>query len=318
VSILDQIAKEAGVSAMTVARVLKGERSYARPSAELRARSIREIAARFHYRPSQAAKAVRTGRFGTLALIIPEQAEGGRLPTELLDGILAETESRDLLLNISRAVPGGTRPARLWRERSADGQLLVGALTGVPGLPAVTLGRHEAGDCVVPDESGAGRQATVLLRHLGHRAIAFIGEVGSVVVAERLAGYRQGLDGSAAQIIEPADADRFAWARRLLATPNRPSAVVCGTSSDAVPVLMAASELGIQVPQALSVIAIDTDDVALQLGFTPTRIALPFYAIGRLGVSRLCEKIADPQTVLPPLSVPFTLRDGGTCAPPAG
>lgn len=317
-SILDQIAKEAGVSAMTVARVLKGERSYARPSAELRARSIREIAARFHYRPSQAAKAVRTGRFGALALIIPELAEGGRLSTELLDGILAETEARDLLLNISRAVAGDTRPARLWRERSADGQLLVGALSGVPGLPAVTLGRRDAGDCVVPDECGAGRQATALLRRLGHRAIAFIGRPGDWAVDERRAGYLQALEGAAPLVVEPREADRFAWAKRLLATPNRPSAVVCGATGDAVPVLMAASELGIQVPQALSVIAIDTEEVVVQLGFTPTRIALPFYEIGRLGVARLCAKIAEPDAVLPPQTVPFTLRDGGTCAPPAG
>lgn len=317
-SILDQIAREAGVSAMTVARVLKGDRAYARPSAERRAQRIQLIAERLHYRPNQAAKAVRTGRFGTIALVIPDQAEGGRLPTELLDGILAETEDRDLHLTIARAPSASGRPPRLWRERSADGLLLLGNAPAVPGLPAISLGIRAERDCVYPDDVAAGRQATALLRRLGHRSIAFIGFAASPAVASRQEGYRQALDGLPERVIEPPVGDRFAWARSLLAMPDRPSAVVCGATGDAVPLLLAAGELGIAVPQALSIVAIDTEAVDVHLGFTPTRIAVPFQTLGRVGVSQLVERIAHPDVPLPAACVPYDLRDGGTCAPPAG
>ena len=298
---------------MTVARVLKGDRAYARPSAERRARRIQEIAERFQYRPNQAAKAVRTGRFGTIALVLPAGVAGG-LPAELLEGILAETEARDVHLTIARAPILGSRPPRLWRERSADGLLLAGNVLAVPGLPAITIGVAAASDCVYPDEIAAGRQATSLLRRLGHKSIAFVGLGGSPAVASRQAGYLEGLEGLLPRIIEPEANDRFLWARRLLATPDRPSAVVCGATGDAVPLLLAAGELGVAVPQALSVVAIDTEAVDVHLGFTPTRIVVPFHALGRLSVGCLVERIEHPERSLPPVCVPYDLRDGGTCA----
>ncbi len=309
---------------MTVARVLKGDRAYARPSAERRAQHIQKIAERLHYRPNQAAKAVRTGRFGAIALVIPAEAEGGFLPTELLAGILAETEDRDLHLAIARIPGAGTRPPRLWRERAVDGLLLVGDLRGLPevhDLPAIVLGVRRDSDCVHPDDVAAGRQATALLRHLGHRSIVFIGMSASPRVSERQAGYLQALEGLPSWIVEPPATDhaaeRIHWARRMLSSPARPTAVVCGATGDAVPVLLAAAELGIAVPQALSVIAIDTAAMDVHLGFTPTRVTVPFQVVGRVGVASLVEKIAHPTLALPPASIAFELRDGGTCAPPA-
>ena len=311
------------MSAMTVARVLKGDRAYARPSAERRALQIQKIAERLHYRPNQAAKAVRTGRFGVIALVIPAQTEGGFLPTELLDGILAETEARDVHLAIARIPEAGARPPRLWRERAVDGLLLVGDLQGLPEvqkLPAIVLGVQRDRDCVHPDEVAAGRQATELLRHLGHRAIVFIGMANSPQVCLRQAGYIEALAGLSPLVVEPPFAEQVAeriqWARRLLSTPARPTAIVCGATGDAVPVLLAAAELGIAVPHALSIIAIDTVAMHAHLGFTPTRIVVPFQMVGRVGVAQLVEKIAHPTIGLQPASIAFELRDGGTCAPP--
>lgn len=316
-SILDQIATEAGVSAMTVARVLKGDRAYARPSAAQRAGRIMAIAERLDYRPNQAAKAVRTGRFGSIALILPGAIEGRHLPADLLDGILAETEARELHLAIAREPVQGGQPARIWRERSVDGVLLMGAmntLQGLAHLPSVTLGIPLAAASVYPDEVAAGRQATTLLRRLGHRSIAFISTVNSGQAIHR--GYLHGLDGAAPLVIEPLAGGRGQWARSLLMTPNRPTAVVCAETGDALTLLRVAAELGIAIPQAMSVIAIDSQAVDVHTDGGLTRMALPFRAIGRLGVEQLITRIAEPTLALPSLAIPYELRDAGTCVPP--
>jgi hypothetical protein len=52
----------------------------------------------------------------------------------------------------------------------------------------------------------------------------------------------------------------------------------------------------------------------VHLGFTPTRIVVPFHALGRLSVGCLVERIEHPERSLPPVCVPYDLRDGGTCA----
>lgn len=316
-SILDQIATEAGVSAMTVARVLKGDRAYARPSAAQRAERIIAIAERLEYRPNQAAKAVRTGRFGVIAMILPGVTEGRHLPADLLDGILAETEAREMHLAIAREPVVGARPARLWRERAVDGVLLIGAMTlqvGMSNLPSVTLGVARPQASVFPDAGAAARQATTLLRRLGHRSIAYIATFGDDSVQKK--GYQQGLDGATSLMIEPQAGDRDQWARTLLTAPGRPSAAVCGSTGDALTLLRLATELGVAIPQALSVIAIDSLAVDVHVSGGPTRMALPFRAIGRLGVTQVIARIAEPTRELQSLAVPYELRDAGTCAPP--
>ena len=303
---------------MTVARVLKGDRAYARPSAAQRAGRILAIAERLDYRPNQAAKAVRTGRFGVIALIVPGAIEGRHLPADLLDGILAETEARELHLSIAREpLPGGP-PARLWRERSVDGVLLIGAMMpmlGLSSLPYVTLGVERTQASVFPDDVAAGRQATSLLRHLGHRAIAFIASRSGEAARER--GYREGLEGVAAQVITPAADDHHAWARVLLTSLDRPTAVVCGSSVDALTLMQVAAELGIAVPQALSLITIDSVVVDVHASHGPTRMALPFRQVGRIGVAQLIARMTEPACELASIGVPYELRDAGTCAPPA-
>jgi LacI family transcriptional regulator len=317
VSILDQIAIEAGVSAMTVARVLKGDRAYARPSAAQRAERIMAIAERLDYRPNQAAKAIRTGRFGVIALIVPGAVEGRHLPVDLLDGILAETEARELHLAIAREpLPGGV-PARLWRERSVDGVLVIGAtklVLGLSALPHVTLGIEQAEASVFPDDVAAGRQATTFLRHLGHRHIVYV--VSRVGEVDRERGYREGLAGAQPHLITPDSDDDQVWARVLLTSLDRPTAVVCGSTVDALSLLRIAAELGVAIPQALSLIAIDSVVVDVHAGSGPTRMALPFRQVGCLGVTQLIARMTEPGVVLPSIGVPYELRDAGTCAPP--
>jgi LacI family transcriptional regulator len=342
-SILERIAAEAGVSAMTVARVLGGERTYARAGARDRAQRIRAIAERLHYRRSQAAQAVRTGRFGAVTLVVagavsaaveasPATTAPADLPHALLDGVLRACAERDLHLSIAGLPAAGDPPHRPWRERASDGLLLYRC--GMPpdaGVPGVLLGQRHDHDCVHADERGAGAQAARwVLRQHSQASVLAIGDPRDQAQDERLSGWRQGLDGRPGRLAIPPVAtrqgatgqvdtgqvdtgqiataqERIRWSRTLISAPDRPTAAVCATVPDAVYLLLAAADLGIDAPRELTVVAIDDGSSGVALGLPMTRLVLPNHDLGRLGIDRLLTKIAAPDKPLPAVSVPYVL-----------
>ncbi len=83
-SLLARIAQEAGVSVMTVSRVMSGRVAKYRPARE-RAERVLEIARRLNYRPSAAARTMATGRFRAASLLLPS---GRGFQTVLFRGLL--------------------------------------------------------------------------------------------------------------------------------------------------------------------------------------------------------------------------------------
>jgi DNA-binding LacI/PurR family transcriptional regulator len=131
------------------------------------------------------------------------------------------------------------------------------------------------------------------LRQLGHKKIGYMaGQLEfSVVFRERLAAYKTRLadaglayrpdwvvEGSCKQ--DAMEASIF----KVLEQPDRPTAIMCCFDGAAVAVKRAADRLGLQIPQDLSVIGYDDEDIA-QL-FTPplTTIRVPTVLMGRQAV----------------------------------
>jgi DNA-binding LacI/PurR family transcriptional regulator len=108
---------------------------------------------------------------------------------------------------------------------------------------------------------------------------------------------------------------RVAWAQALLAAPDRPTAVLCYSTDDALPLLLAARTLGLAVPRDLSLVAVH-DRPFTASGQDLTRLHLAFTEVGRIGVERLLARIAHPRTRLAPVAVPCPWYEGTTCAPP--
>jgi LacI family transcriptional regulator len=84
---LKQIAKEVDVSIDTVSRVLAGKVKEQSPRIAARAARVREVAERLNYRPNEVARAVRSGRFGNVALLQSPLRNRSLLSNLLLDGI---------------------------------------------------------------------------------------------------------------------------------------------------------------------------------------------------------------------------------------
>ncbi|MGP4114928.1 LacI family DNA-binding transcriptional regulator [Streptomyces sp. 4N509B] len=110
-----------------------------------------------------------------------------------------------------------------------------------------------------------GQSATRHLVALGHRRIAMISGPEQVLCCRaRLAGYRSALD-EAGLPLEPdlvvrvplTRADGYAAARTLLSRPDRPTAIFAANDLQALGVYQAAREIGLGVPQDLSVVGFD-------------------------------------------------------------
>ena len=132
----------------------------------------------------------------------------------------------------------------------------------IDSLPAVNV----ATNAVVFDQSRAVRMAVQRLVELGHRQIGFVGEVDDSVAAERLAGFHRVLKESGisespdhnavVHISRPGgDWDIEASVRRLLARPDRPTALVAFSQRTGSAVLEICRDRGVVVPREMSVIA---------------------------------------------------------------
>ena len=146
-----------------------------------------------------------------------------------------------------------------------------------------------------------GRLATEHLIGLGHRRIAFIGDVPRTPLAFtssrlRLTGVRRAM--AAASLDLPSDrialsdhsAERAAEVGTAMLTSRRPpSAIVCASDTQAAGVLAAAAALRVAVPDELSVTGYDDLELAGHLGLTTIR--QPLFESGVRAVERLLAMI---------------------------
>ena len=86
---------------MTVSRILNGNAQYRRPTFALRAKKIQQLALKMGYQANHAAQSTRSGRMGSVALLLSSQAGRSMLAEGLMGGILSALDERDIHLTIT-------------------------------------------------------------------------------------------------------------------------------------------------------------------------------------------------------------------------
>ena len=151
------------------------------------------------------------------------------------------------------------------------------------------------------DNLAAAREVVLTLAGLGHRRIGFIGADNDFMsTIARRQGY---LDGLRVLKIPPREDDQtFAGrdysfasgveaARRLLARPERPTALFCISDVLALGAVQAARELGLRVPEDLSVVGFDDVEYAVMGHPRLTTVRQPCYELGRTAGELLLTQI---------------------------
>lgn len=338
---LREIAEVTGLSVPTVGNVL-GSAGH-RHSAKTRA-VVLDAARRMGYRPNASARAMRSGRFGCLALILSRQKTRthSHLPIGLLDGIEAELGRHDMHLTVSRVnddelAEHGVLP-KVLREATADG-LIVHYTHELPEAITEALKEHrvpvigtnaklDAGS-IYPDDYSAARDVTRQLLAMGHRRIALIqylhtptpGETiesrlreAHYSVADRRRGYADAMrEAGLAPDFAPVEGfvthDRFVdVASEMMARPSRPSAVIAYSERELVPLVHACRVLGLSVPHDVSVVFFGSDDQWI-LGQRLSAIEIPLERMGREAVRVVLEVIDSPEVSVPSIALKYAIRE---------
>ncbi len=240
---------------------------------------------------------------------------------------------------VLRHVRGADYLAR-YRESRADGWLLIAPLEeDVPGLralaaagaKAVVIGAAWKGvalPCVDSDNIGGATLAVEHLAELGHRDIALLyATPHSINTQDRIRGFQQAMQArglplrtdwildvkSSTHIPEPVQQRLRAWLR----SSDRPTALFAAGPFVARHVLDIAQEVGIRVPDELSIVAFDDPTAVAESSPVMTTIRQPLEAMGQEGITYLREMLRAPEAAAPRrLILPCRLLVRESTAPP--
>ena len=303
------VAADAGVGVGTVSRVLNGSRQVR----AVTSRAVQDSIDRLGYRPSHAAAALVRGTPHTVAVIVTHLTRPStvvRVASAL--AVLEEQGYDTIICNVDSPVERDRHLESLLPTHRADGVLTIclpfsreqldqfsRAEVALASVDAVNPGVPQT----VIDNVLGGRLATEHLIGLGHRRIAFVGDIafgrppadlGFTSSAHRLRGYRQalaaaGIEAEAGLVRRgPHDAATAAeHAAQLLKSPDPPSAIFAASDTQAIGVLAAAERLGVAVPDQLSVVGFDDIESAAFLGLST--VSQPLGLSGSQGARRLCS-----------------------------
>lgn len=306
---LAEVARHAGVSASTVSYVLSGKRSISAGTRERVERSIQELG----YHPNAGARALASSKSNVIALMMPLRTDM-YVPVMMEIAVAVATTARghgyDVLLLTREEGPAAVR--RVTGSGLADAMILMDVeladdrlplLREAPqpavliGLPADTAGLT----CVDLDFVATGALCVEHLAGLGHRDIAVIGEAPAVY--ERHTGFAERtLEGLRAKAREldvrllhrPCEVGYGPTATTLARIfDERPGTTgfVVQNESAVEPLLGLLRLRGRAVPEDVSVVAVCSDQVALQASVRLTSVSLPAEEMGRRAVARIVAKL---------------------------
>lgn len=302
---MSDVARLAGVSAQTVSRVSNGYPGVLEPTR----RQVLAAMDRLGYRPNGAARALKSGQFRTIGVIMFTLATTGNMRTleAIATAALAEGHAITLLPRVAVPADSPTPGAfsRL-REEAVDGVIIVmerhllrmADVFVPPGVPIV-VADSDAGDeySVVDTDQAAGATSAVShLLQLGHRNVWHVAGPSESFAAQRRidAWSRVLLDAG----ITPTPPLRGDWTAesgyqaglKLAADPHC-TAIFASNDHMALGVLRALHDKGRRVPDDVSIVGFD--DVPESSSFLPplTTVHQDFAEVGRRCVEGVLRQI---------------------------
>ncbi len=335
---LRDVAERSGFSITTVSHVLNDVPGKRIP-ASTRER-VRAAAAELAYTPNRLAQGLRLQRSNTLGFISDQIATSPHAGQTILGAqdAAAEHGSLLMLMNTGNDPDLEDREIQALRDRQVDGIIYAAEYHRVltppsqlTEIPAVLLDARSTVDgfsSVVPDEVAGAVTAVNELTDHGHRRIGFVTNITDIPATRlRLEGFKKALKAARrpyhrALVVEDVSEAHggFRAASALLDRPaaSRPTAIFCFNDRMAMGAYQAASELGLRIPDDLSVIGFDNQElIAESLRPGLTTVALPHYQMGRWAVTTLLRRI-DADRMEPPRTdaLPCPLVRRASVGPP--
>lgn len=333
---LDDVARLAGVSAMTVSNVLNQ-----RPKAGEKARAaVLAAVKQLGYVPNREAKRLAGAQTLRVGIFYTDAATA--FVGTVLVGALDASVQMGAEIVVERADPADPTALRASLQRlqrsgfngilvpppiaelvARSGWLSEIDLPAVAVSPGATLPGLPAARC---DERQAAYDITRLLITRGHRRIGIVkGPASHSAAAMRLEGYRNAMADAALPIddsmLAPGDFTFHGGAeaaKRLLGKSAAIDAVFATNDAAACGVLATAHQMGLAVPDALSVVGYDDTPVAQQVWPALTTVRQDTTMIAKTAMSLLTDLIsARNASCMPPADklLPYQIIERGSIRP---
>ena len=306
---LYDVAKKSGVSPKTVSRVINNEDSVSDHKREIVLKAVEEL----NYRPNNSARSLRNNRAYAIGLLYDNLS-----PAYILDlqaGLLDICEKAQfnvlivscdignsaLLEQVINLLDNSRVDGFVLSPPVSDNQSLIDLLTSrdCPFVRIAPVNTTTVSPFVSVNDCELSQEITQHLLSLGHKRIGFIaGDVSHRASIERYKGYQQALSQAGLQLernlVEQGDfsfESGEACAHRLMAQEKPPSAIFACNDYMAAGVLKTAQQLGVLIPQKLSVVGFDDAPVSQQLWPMLTTVKQPVQEIAATSAQLLLDII---------------------------
>ncbi|NIF24149.1 DNA-binding transcriptional regulator CytR [Candidatus Pantoea multigeneris] len=304
---MKDVAEKAGVSTATVSRALMNPDKVSAATRQ----KVESAAQAIGYAPHVLTRNTRRGETQTILIIVPDICDP--FFSEIIRGVEETAAKQGYIVLIGDCAHQNQQEKsflNLMLTRQIDGMVLLGSqlpfeasTEELRNLPPMVMGNEFAPEMSLPtvhiDNLTAAFEAVNHLLQLGHRDIACIAGPEETPLSQyRLEGYiqalrRNGLTVDPRYIVRgdfTFEAGSQAM-KQLMSLPNPPRALFCHSDIMALGAMNQARNLGLRIPQDLSVVGFD--DIELSRYWDPplTTVAQPRYQIGREAMLLLLEEL---------------------------
>jgi LacI family transcriptional regulator len=302
---IEDVARAAGVSAMTVSRVMNRGKNVR----ESTRAAVLEAVERLNYSPNTAARSLAAGEATHIGLLYANPS-ASYLSQFLIGGLHAarsagvhlviescESEDADEQAEVTRRFATSDVEGVILPPPLSESQPIMAELDSL-GIPVVTVAMGAPRDDslnVRIDDRAAALEMTRYLLDLGHREIGFIkGHPNHIASHDRYQGFcdaltEAGIDCEAA----PAEQGYFSYrsgltaGERLLGRPNPPTAIFASNDDMAAATMSVAHRRGMNVPDDLSIVGFDDTALATSVWPELTTVKQPIAAMAEAALELL-------------------------------
>lgn len=301
------VAAEAGVSPMTVSRVINNRPGVGPDTRQAVNEAIRALG----YTPNVAARSLVTSTELRIGVVYSNPSAA--FMSDFLTGVFEEASIRGARLILLKGGEGGRPPGEdelaglvgtgirgvILAPPLCESPIVLRALSKA-GLPMAAVGAYDVQDaiCVRINDRLAAYEMTQELLRLGHRHLGFIlGNPNQAATAQRLAGFQDAVREvpGATTVIAQGDfsfASGLAAAEQLLDTTSPPTAIFASNDDMAAAAVSVAHRRHLDVPRELTVVGFDDTPAAVTLWPPLTTVHQPVRKLAAEALGLLTAEIA--------------------------
>ncbi len=314
---IKDVAKKAGVSVMTVSRVINGKKNVREDTREKVLKAIEELG----YIPNSIARSLTLKKTATIGLVISDITNP--FFTTIVRGVEDTAISKHftvILCNTDENPEKESMYVEVLARNKVDGVIFTSASGKkaplkslfIRNIPLVLIDRTIEGledvDIVRGDSISGAYMLTKHLIDLGHRRIGII--VGSKAIStavDRVEGYKRALKDSNIPIDESlirinekskfSKEDGYRLTKELRNMENSPTAIFGGNNLMAIGAILAIRELGLSIPDDISLVSFDDIESLSEVYPFLTVVKQPAYTMGVLATELLIRRIENKDKI---------------------